>query len=144
MYPDATSSTSPTTDPPVPPPPLTTAEARKIRWRARGGFAEAWAWRCEGFTGYRPFLHALACALVLGFAGCVVETAHAQEHSHRFSKSSEDSEECCARWDKEKGTNSSGGEIEIKKCGQWGVKVTVNYTCDCGATKSTPMPCRGV
>lgn len=71
MYPDATSSTSPTTDPPVPPPPLTTAEARKIRWRARGGFAEAWAWRCEGFTGYRPFLHALACALLCcALAGC--------------------------------------------------------------------------
>jgi hypothetical protein len=79
-------------------------------------------------------------ALWLPLAGCVAE-ARAEEHSHRFAKTGTDSEECCARWDVTKGRSSDGGEIEIKKCGQWGVRVTVNYSCACGETKSTTMPC---
>lgn len=82
----------------------------------------------------------VAFGLALPLAACVAP-ARADEHSHRFVKSGTDSEDCCARWDVEKAPNSSGGEIEIKKCGRWGVKVTVNYKCACGETSSTTMPC---
>lgn len=85
-------------------------------------------------------LRALALWLALPLAACVAP-ARADGHSHRFVKSGTDSEDCCARWDVEKAPNSSGGEIEIKKCGRWGVKVTVNYKCACGETSSTTMPC---
>jgi hypothetical protein len=85
-------------------------------------------------------LRALALWLALPLAACVAP-ARADGHSHRFVKSGTDSEDCCARWDVEKAPNSSGGEIEIRRCGRWGVKVTVNYKCACGETSSTTMPC---
>lgn len=70
MYTAPNLSTSPTTDPPQPAP-LSSGEVRTILWRARGGFAEAWSWRLEGWTGYRPLLHAVALLLCLAsLAGC--------------------------------------------------------------------------
>ncbi len=123
MYTAPNLSTSPTTDPPQPAP-LSSGEVRTILWRARGGFAEAWSWRLEGWAGYRPLLHAVALLLCLAsLAGCVAEARAEEEHRHSCHAISDVPTvgSCCRL--RENGS-----------CTLWGKMACTARGCDCGAT----------
>lgn len=86
-------------------------------------------------------LAAMALPLVT-LAGCSV--AQAEEHTHRWAKSEEFSNECCARWDLEVGTDDDGNKAFIRRCGKKGVRVTLWYECECGGKKTWSSGCAAV
>ena len=85
---------------------------------------------------------ALMSLSLVAVAGCSV--AQAEEHTHRWQKTETFSNDCCARWDLEVGTDDDGNKAFIRRCGKKGTRVTLWYECECGGKKTWSSGCAAV